>query len=223
MRKITMLGHAAFKIETKQHTFFIDPWISGNPSSPYKSNNEIKNADYVLVTHDHADHGFEDAICICKNTKAIFIGVHELAELAREKGCNVLGGNIGGEIQIDDLKIYFTQAIHSSSIAVPCGFIVKTPELTFYHTGDTAYYSDMEYLSRLYNIDVMILPICSNYMMGITEATWAVEMVKPKFVIPCHYDAITTLNTNPKDFKGKASHFSKVEILKSGEGKLFEF
>lgn len=223
MVKITMLGHAAFKIETNQYTFLIDPWIAGNPVSPYKSYKEIEKADFVLVTHDHADHGFDDAVRICKNTKATFIGVYELAQLAGKKGCRFLGGNIGGEIQIDDIRIYFTQAIHSSNIATPCGFIVKTPEVTFYHTGDTAFYSDMKYLSKLYNIEVMMIPICSNYMMGITEAEWAVEKVKPKYVIPCHYDAIPALNVNPEDFKKKASHFSQVEILRSGEEKLFEF
>lgn len=223
MVKIKILGHAAFKIETNKHIIFIDPWIKGNTASPYKSYKEIEKADFVLVTHDHADHGFDDAVRICKNTKATFIGVYELAQLAGKKGCNFLGGNIGGEIQIDDVKIYFALAIHSSNIAAPCGYIVKTPEVTFYHTGDTAFYSDIEYLARLYDIDIMMVPICSNYMMGITEAVWAVEKVKPKFVIPCHYDAIPTLNNNPKEFKEKADEYSQVEILKSGEEKSFEF
>lgn len=223
MSKITFLGHAAFKIETNNHTFFIDPWIAGNPASPYRSYKEIEKVDFVLVTHDHADHGLEDAIEICKKTKATFVGIYELAQLAGKKGCSFLGGNIGGEIKKDDMKIYFAQAIHSSNIASPCGFIIKTPEITFYHTGDTAFYSDMVYLSKLYDIDLMMVPICSNYMMGITEATWAVEKVKPKIVIPCHYDAIPALNTNPDDFKEKVEQYCKVRVLKSGEEQVVKF
>lgn len=222
MVKITLLGHSAFKVETSKYKFFIDPWISGNPASPHKSYKDIDKADFVLVTHDHADHGFKDAVKICKNTKATFIGVYELAQLAGKKGCNFFGGNIGGEIQKGDIKIYFTPAIHSSHVASPCGFIVKTNDVCFYHTGDTAFYSDMEYLSRLYEIDIMMIPICSNYMMGITEAVWAIEKVKPKFVIPCHFDAIPVLNSNTDDFKEKASFFSKVEILESGKERSFE-
>lgn len=222
MVKITFIGHAAFKIETSQYTFFIDPWIDGNPVSQYKSYKEIVKADFVLVTHDHQDHGFDDAVKICKKNNATFIGVFELAQLAGTKDCIFLGGNIGGEINIGDISIYFTQAIHSSKIGVPCGFIVKTPEVTFYHTGDTAFYGDMKYLSRLYDIDIMMVPICSRYMMGIKEAMWAVEKIKPKYVIPCHYDAIPALNVNPEDFKEKAGLYSQVEILKSGEEKLFK-
>lgn len=223
MVKVTFLGHAAFRIETDEHTFLIDPWIKGNPASPYKSYKEIEKVDFVLVTHDHADHGFDDAIKICKKTKATFVGVYELAELAGKKGCSYIGGNIGGEIKIDDLKIYFTQAVHSSTIATPCGFIISTPEVTCYHTGDTAFYCDMEYLSLLYGIDIMMVPICSNYMMGITEAGWAVEKVKPSYVIPCHYDAIPALKVDPDDFIEKANGFSHIEVLKSGEEKLFDF
>ncbi|MFA8434926.1 MAG: MBL fold metallo-hydrolase [Marinifilaceae bacterium] len=69
--------------------------------------------------------------------------------------------------------------MHTSKIAVLCGFVVDGPGVTFYHTGDTAFYSDMEYLSRLYEIDVMFLPICSNYMIGVKEAVWATEKVRP--------------------------------------------
>jgi L-ascorbate metabolism protein UlaG (beta-lactamase superfamily) len=175
MVKTTWLGHAGFKIETEKYTFLIDPWIDGNPVSPFKTYKEVEKADFVFVTHDHFDHGFDDAVKICKKTKAIFIGVYELAELAGKRGCDFIGGNIGGEVQKDNVRIYFAQAIHSSNIAVPCGFIVNMPEITIYHNRDTAFCSDMEYLSRLYDIDLMMVPICSNYMMGIREAVWAVE------------------------------------------------
>lgn len=222
MVKVTWLGHSAFRIETDQHIFLIDPWIKGNPASPFASDAEIKKADFVLVTHDHGDHGLDDALRICKRTKATFVGVYELAEFAGKKGCRFLGGNIGGEVQQGDVRIYFTQAIHSSGIAAPCGFIVSTPDVTFYHTGDTAFYSDMGYYSRLYKIDIMMLPIGSNYTMGITEATWATEKVMPKFVIPCHYGVIPPLNPSPEEFKEKANHFSLVEILQPGVVKLFD-
>lgn len=222
MVKFKWLGHAAFQIETRKYTFLIDPWIKGNPVSPYRSYKEIERVDFVLVTHDHPDHGLEDALKICKKNNATFVGVFELAELSGKKGCKYIGGNIGGEVEKEDVKIYFTQAIHSSNIATPCGFIVKTPELTFYHTGDTAFYSDMEYLSRLYQIDIMMLPICSNYMMGITEAAWATEKVSPKFVIPCHFNTVPALKANPELFRERVGAISEVQILEIGEERLFE-
>lgn len=214
MKKITWLGHAAFKIEIDGLTIFVDPWIKGNPVSPLKSYKEIKKADLVLVTHDHNDHGFKDALKICKKTGATFVSVFELANKARRKFVKkTIGSNIGAEISVNDTKIYFTPAWHSSNVASPCGFIVKTPNLTFYHTGDTAFYSDMELFSKLYEIDLMLVPLCPTYMMGIKETVWAVEKVKPKITIPMHYNTFSKIKADPQEFKKMVADKSKVEIV----------
>lgn len=217
MVKITWLGHAAFKIETTNLIVFIDPWIKGNPVSPFKNYKEITKANYIFVTHDHNDHGFNDAVKICKKTGASFVGVYELANKSKRKGVKkTIGGNIGGEVILNDFKVYFTQAIHSSNIGIPCGFIINFPEYTIFHTGDTAFYSDLSYYSELYNIDLMLIPICSNYMMGIKEATWAIQKIKPKKVIPMHYNTFPRLNSDPEHFKKMVGKNSSVEILNIG-------
>ncbi len=222
MTKITWLGHAAFKIESGSLTILIDPWIKGNPVSSLKSHKEISKADLVFVTHDHEDHGFRDAIRICRRTKATFVGVYELANKARWKLVRkTVGGNIGGEVDINGIRVYFAPAWHSSNIAAPCGFIIKTQGIILYHTGDTGFYSDMEYLGKLYDIDIMMLPICSNFMMGIREAIWAVEKVKPKRVVPMHYNTFQESNLDVEDFKKKLVGISKVDILKIGKSISF--
>src|SRR5512133_485103 len=102
MTKITWLGHAAVKIETKDLTILVDPWIKGNPVCPLKSYKDISKANLVFVTHDHNDHGFNDALRICRRTGATFVGVFELANKARWYFVkNTQGGNIGGEIDIN--------------------------------------------------------------------------------------------------------------------------
>jgi L-ascorbate metabolism protein UlaG (beta-lactamase superfamily) len=218
MKKITWLGHAAFKIELEGQTILIDPWIKGNPKSPLKSYKEINDADLVLVTHDHDDHGFKDAVKICKRTGATFIGVFELTIKARRKFVKkTIGGNIGGEININGTKVYLTPAFHSSKSAVPCGFIIKTNNLTIYHTGDTGYYSDMENLGSLYPVDVMLISICPNFMMGIKEASLAVKKVNPKIVIPCHYNTFPKLTLDPEEFKKLIGNSARTNILEIGK------
>lgn len=224
MKEITWLGHAAFKVEIDKLTIFIDPWITGNPVSPVKNVKDISKADLVLVSHDHEDHGFADAVNICKNTGATFVGVVELAEgKAGQKGVKrISSGNIGGQITVDNIEIFFTPALHSCDVGTPCGFVVKAPSLTIYHSGDTAFFSDMEWIAKAYDIDVALLPIGGGYTMGPKEAAWAVQKIRPKIVIPCHYNTFPFLEQDPLVFKRLVADKSKVEILKPGESLVVE-
>ena len=64
--KLTWLGHATFRIETPEgKTFFIDPWIGGNPMCP-ESEKNVKKADVLVCTHGHFDH-IADAVELGKS------------------------------------------------------------------------------------------------------------------------------------------------------------
>ncbi len=222
--KVTYLGHASFKIEADGKTIFVDPWLNG-PTSPIKVE-DVKNAYLCLVTHDHGDHGYSEAVAICKKTGATFIAINELGLKAKQDGVeNVHTLNIGGSVDIDDITITLVHAFHSSSIGTPTGFIVRMPSGTFYHPGDTGLFGDMKLFGELYGIDLFFVPIGSYYVMGIKEAVKAVELVHPKIAIPMHYDTFPVIEANPKQFyqmvtdKGK----SKVEVLKPGESKEIAF
>ena len=71
--RVTYLGHASFKIECRGNVVFIDPWLTG-PTSPMKVG-DVEKADIVLVTHDHGDHGYAEAVEICKKTGAYFVAI----------------------------------------------------------------------------------------------------------------------------------------------------
>jgi L-ascorbate metabolism protein UlaG (beta-lactamase superfamily) len=63
MMKVTWFGHSGFMIKDGGKTILIDPWLKENPLAKVKAE-DIKDADAVFVTHDHADHGFNDAVTI---------------------------------------------------------------------------------------------------------------------------------------------------------------
>lgn len=224
--KVTYLGHASFKVESDGKTVYIDPWLNG-PTSPIKVS-DVKNADIVLVTHDHGDHGYQEAIEICKKTGAYFIAINELAIQAKDvEGLeNVHTLNIGGSVNVGGVDVTLVQAFHSCGTGAPTGFIVKFPSDSFYHAGDTGLFSTMELFGELYSPDVFLCPIGSTYTMDIAQAAVATKLVKPKVVVPMHYNTFPVIEVDPEKFVTAVSEITpdvRVEILVPGLSKDLEF
>jgi L-ascorbate metabolism protein UlaG (beta-lactamase superfamily) len=220
---VKYLGHSFFEIvltglDDAVKTLLIDPWIE-NPLSPVKpSEYSERRIDYIIVTHDHGDH-MGNAIEVSKRTGAPIVGVYEIALYAQEQGVKAIGGNIGGSLAIPDVEVVLTPALHSSNRGVPVGVVVRGRDLTVYHAGDTGLFSEMELIGELYAPDIALLPIGGHFTMGVREAVKAVELLKPKYVIPMHYNTFPLIKAEPQVFKQlvESKTSSKVVVLKPGE------
>lgn len=223
MAIVKYLGHSAFDIvltglDSSEKHVLIDPWLD-NPLSPLKINDyRGARVDYIVVTHDHGDH-VGNAIELAKLTKAKIIGIYEIAEYAEQQGVEAIGGNIGGFLNIRDLGFVLTPATHSSSRGAPTGVVIVGSDLTIYHAGDTGLFSEMSLIGELYSPDIALLPIGGHFTMDIRQAVKAVQMIKPKFAIPMHYDTFPAIKADPEKFKTLVETLtpSKVVILKPGE------
>ncbi|NJE49904.1 metal-dependent hydrolase [Thermococcus sp. 9N3] len=219
MVKVKFLGHAAFLIEGSKR-ILIDPFLTGNPQAAVKP--EEVEADLILVTHAHGDH-IGDAVEIAKRTGAKIVAMYDIANYISEQGnVEVIGMNYG-PTEVDGVGIVQVPAWHSSSdgkysIGNPCGYIVKLDGKTIYHAGDTFVFLDMGLFSELYGpIDVALLPIGGHFTMGPKEAAKAVELLKPKKVVPMHYNTWPPISADPEEFKKLVGDKAEVVILKPGE------
>ncbi|HJX23725.1 MAG TPA: metal-dependent hydrolase [Candidatus Bathyarchaeia archaeon] len=159
MEKTIWLGHAAFEMTLNNKKTLIDPRLTGNPKAPLKSA-DMSDVDYILVTHDHADHGLNDALKIAKRTNATFVSISELSKYASSKGVkNTVGMNIGGVMEADGLNFIMTYAVHSSRLGNPVGFVIKSARSSVYHPGNNALFGDMSIIGRLYHPRVFIVPL----------------------------------------------------------------
>ena len=232
--KLKWFGHAAFSITTpKGKVLLIDPWIK-NPSNPEAKENKdpfasIPKVDFILLTHGHRDHVGE-AIEIAKRTGAMLIANPELAfnlvKLAdfptKQAGDYIM--QMGNEIEIADgeIRVAMTPAVHSSSVfnpkagpneperaygGSPAGFVIIVKNgPTIYHSGDTAYFKDMETIGETYAIDAALINISQ---MGVKMSVRAAQSLRGKVTIPMHFGTFPGLLQNADGF---AAELKKLKI-----------
>ena len=185
--ELKFLGHACFLLDDGTCKVLTDPFLTGNALAAADARQV--DADFIFVTHGHGDHT-GDAEVIARRTGATVCCTVDLAEgVFGPAGVKTQVGNLGGSIAMPFGSAKFFQAMHGSGVAgcLPCGFIFTMDGKKIYHAGDTALMSDMALLADEH-IDAALLPIGDVFTMGPDDALRAVRMIRPKLVIPMHYD-----------------------------------
>ncbi len=226
MVKLTFLGHACWLIESSSGKVIIDPFLTGNPQAAAKP--EQITVDAILVTHGHGDH-LGDAVDIARRCNALIVAPFELANFCASKGANIHPMHIGGSREFPFGWVKLVPASHGSAYVGddgsvvytgnPCGFLYKTDGKLIYHAGDTGLIADMELIGKRYEIDVALLPIGDNFTMGPEDALEAVKLIKPKVVIPMHYNTWDLIAQDPEKFREmvKKETSSECVVVKPGE------
>src|SRR5205823_11183837 len=131
-----------------------------------------------------------------------------------------------------DVTVCFVPAWHGSGIVKdemsppiyagnPSGLVVTIRNSpTIYHTGDTAFFSDIARVSDYNKIDIMLVCIGDHFTMGPIRAADAVKAVGPKMTIPMHYGTFPALTGTPEAFGEelkKRGVTSELRVMKMGE------
>ncbi len=206
--KLTYFGHSSFLIESEKGTFLIDPFISQSGLS--KANiNDIK-CDVIFVTHGHGDH-FGDTNEIAANNGCAVCAIPEIGTMLNE-GVNLAPGNVGGKVTFPFGTAKFLPAAHSSGVAggIAYGFLFEVDGVKIYHAGDTGLISDFSLL-ECEKIDVAILPIGGMFTMDSEDAIRAAKMIKPKQVIPMHYNTFPFIVQDPNAFAKKLTEETGIK------------
>ena len=98
------------------------------------------------------------------------------------------------------------------------GFLITTEDgMKIYIVGDTGLFSDMKLIGEE-GIDLAFIPIGDNYTMGPDDAYKAVELIKPKRIIPVHYNTWELIAQDAEKWAERVRKLGvKVEVLKPGE------
>jgi len=216
--KLYYLGHSAVLIEGENIKALIDPFITKNPACTYDIT-EIKDITHIFITHGHSDH-FGDTIEIAEKCNSTIVCSVEMGWYLSTFGLKIHPMHIGGKAYFDFGSVKMIPALHGSGIKTnsgivytgnPCGFLIELEGKKIYHAGDTGLTMEMQLLQKE-KIDVAFIPIGGNYTMDIDDAALSVEFIKPKTVVPIHYNTFYMIHTDPIEFKNKVKNCN-VEIL----------
>ncbi len=216
-------GHATFSLYTDAgQRLLFDPYFDNNPKFE-GTHRDLGKVDWVLVSHGHFDH-FEDALPVLKASGATLIGTVEIVSFVKTQGVDkVHGMNIGGAHDFPFGRVKLTPALHGGQVegdesgrftTAPTGFLLQIDGRRIYYSGDTALITDMQLLRG--KVDVAILPIGDNFTMGPDDAAIAVDFIRPKQVIPVHYNTWPLIAQDPKEFAKKVGRTAEVVIVEPG-------
>jgi len=172
-------AHLPFRLD-RQLPFFIEP--------------EDLDVDIFITTHSHQDHADPETICGMQKAAQIYIGPFDSCRIYRECGVPeaklrlIHPGetlDVGGSVSVQGTFALPTDRTDLNHIGLLLRF---ANGITFFNTGDTAY---AERLSELWPSEVDVCAICINggfHNLSHMQAASIVHAVRPRAVIPCHYD-----------------------------------
>jgi L-ascorbate metabolism protein UlaG (beta-lactamase superfamily) len=224
--RVRWLGHAALLVESNQRTVLIDPFLTGNPKAAIKAD-EV-SADLILISHGHGDH-VGDSVAIARRTSATVATNYEISEWLQrppQSLTKVEGLQHGGSFLFDKaVRVKLTLAFHGSVLpdgsngGNPCGFVVTLPDgIKIYDAADTALFGDMALIGEE-GLDLAIVPIGDYYTMGPDDAVRAVKLLRPRFVLPIHYNTFPPITQDAIAWASRVKQETATQpvILEPGE------
>jgi L-ascorbate metabolism protein UlaG (beta-lactamase superfamily) len=196
-----------------------------------------------LVTHGHVDH-LGDAPDIAKLNNAVLYGpadmITPLITLGLVPANLTHRFNKSGSITpAPGIKVTAVKAEHSSLIVYnnpvtskseshpageAVGYIIQLENgFKIWHMGDTGLFSDMKFISEYYKPDLVLIPIGGNFTMDPVDAAYAINtMIKPKMVIPIHYNSNPLAKGTLAEFQ-EAMKSSQTKVIPMVEGQTLDF
>lgn len=206
--KFSWLGHDGFRMAAGK-TVYIDPYKLSN------GQHNRKDADLVLISHNHFDHLSMDDLKHVVGPNTAIVAARECSDKLNQLGVETRLVGPGDRLTVKDIAIEAVAAYNTNKDFHPkadgkVGFIITLGGLRIYHAGDTDEIPEMEAVKP----DVALVPVSGTYVMTADEAAKATnERIKPKMLaIPMHYASIVGTEDDARRFKDLVKA-CPVEIL----------
>ena len=182
---IEVFTQNSIRIRTRVGNVYIDP---------FQMKDEPRDADFVLITHDHYDHFSPEDIGKVSKADTVLVVPEKMAGKAREVS-GIVGmietvkpgvhREIGG-LEFETVPAYNTLKPYHPKSSEWVGYILIVDGQRIYIAGDT----DATKQARAVKCDVALVPIGGTYTMDARKAADLVNEIRPSVAIPVHYGNI---------------------------------
>lgn len=210
---IVWLGHASFFIRLAGITILIDPVLFNvslikRQSALPLAVDELRNIDYILVSHDHRDHCDEKSLQILarNNPDATYLTGLKLEPLLQSftHSNKIQAAGWYQQYKTDKaLKVFYVPSRHwgrrflnDTNVRLWGGYVIQGAGKTIYFSGDSGYGSHFEDIGKVFPvIDYSIIGVgaykpeffMSQSHVSPTNAVKAFHDMHGKVLIPMHY------------------------------------
>jgi len=214
------LGQMSFVVKVGDLVLYVDPYLAERDTrlvAPLLDATRIRNADYVLCSHDHGDHldpvatmgiavASPRAAYVCSAASAAHLSALGIDE---QRIISLDGDTVfqRGELAITAIPAAHEGLDHQVDLGYPhLSFVVEHGPVCLYMSGDSLCYDGMPARLSGYSFDLAVVPIngrdgerlrrgCIGNMTC-QEAVDLVGLLHPRLAVPGHYDMFAN---NPGD------------------------
>jgi len=178
---------SGIRIKENGKLIYIDPLAVNNPDL----------ADYIFITHPHLDHFSINDIKKISKPETLIICPKRVAKKLGDYNYKIREVKPGDSFYLDNnLKVEAVEAYNLKPAflwlkAHPkskqnVGYVLNIDSIRIYHTGDSDYIPEM---GNIRDINLILVPIGGdNLTMTVEDAARLINQIKPRIVLPMHYD-----------------------------------
>lgn len=189
---VEVLYHSSVRI-TGEKTVYVDP---------FGVDKDYRDADLILITHDHFDHFSPEDIGKVRKADTVIVTPASTAQKAKELGFGTVVTAAPGEaLTAAGLDLRAVAAYNTNKPNHPkenhwLGYVVNMNGARYYIAGDT----DDTPEARAVSCDLALVPIGGTYTTTAEEAAAVVNAIRPAAAVPTHYAAIVGSKEDAKRF-----------------------
>src|SRR5579864_8353297 len=252
---LTFIGHSGFLIQIGGRSLVVDPnfarWliVLKRQRRPGIRLRDLPPIDYVLVSHAHFDHLHRPSLrAIARLTRwrrgqapQLVVPTKVRDIVARLGFSRIHEMEWWQEFRDGNLSFTHTPAQHWGARMLRDfhrgfgGYVVRTPQHSLYHAGDTAYFNGFREIGRRLHPEIALLPIGAyhpphyrNVHTSPEDALQAFVDLGSRWMVPMHYGTFR-LSYEPMEEPLQRLHTAamaagisdRVLVLEEGRTKTF--